>query len=248
MARFVLVPDGTFTDPSPFEDIELVPVEFPTSRYLDFDPADLSTITKDGSNNVSNWKNVLGAQALNTPAVAANFPLWTPADINGLPSMDLNNGGTKNLYSSADILHNLTAGYSFAMVFNLPVTGSFALWSTSTASSGFTSVFYNTGNVTWRQNGAESLLYGAFAANTWKIFIGTYNPTGRVCKLWDNHTLINTLTSAGDPTSARKLLLGWNTVLVSRVKVARFIEFNATLSETEVAVVREILGDTYGIA
>jgi hypothetical protein len=246
MPRFIIVPAGTFTDPSGFEDVGLVPLTFPPSLYLDFDPNVAGSIVKDGSNNVTKWTNTLGTQALDTPGVASAYPLWTASDLNGLPSIDINNGATKALWSSADILHNLSLGYSFAAVFNAPVMTSVSIFNSSGIASNVTSAFYSAA-LTWRNNGSESLNFGALPGGTWLIITGTYNATGNVCKVWNSGTLINTLNSAGAPTASRKLSLGWNTVFNARIKFARFQFYNTTLSPAEQDVVRDILAAKYAL-
>jgi len=62
-----------------------------TNKFAWYDFSDLSTITKDGSNRVSEVTNKFGGTSI-TQAIGAEQPLWVEADQNGLDVIDFQAG------------------------------------------------------------------------------------------------------------------------------------------------------------
>lgn len=244
--RFIIVPEGTFTDVSDWESVELVPDELPASLYLDFDPSQGSTLTKDGSDYVSSWRSALGSEDLNVAASGSSFPKWVASGLGGYPVIDCNDGGLRSIYSSADVLHDLATGYGWAMVVEASASSS-ALWATSTSGTASASAFVSSNRV-WRNASSETVTLGTGLLSAgFHVLVGSYNPTGHALNYWQDGEKLGGFTSAGAPTSSRKLLLGWNTVFSARVKYARVMWFNATLSDQQAATVGRILAQQYGL-
>lgn len=244
--RFIIVPSDTFSNTADWETVALEPDELPASLYLDFDPNEAATLTKDGSDFVSSWRNTMGAEDLNTAASGSNWPKWVSGGVNGYPIIDCNDGATRSIYSSADVLHDLATGYGFALVLEATL-GSSVLFATSAAGTGFTSMFQTTNRI-WRNTSAESVTVGTgLLAAGYHVLVGSYNPTGHALNFWQDGTKLGGFTSAGTPATARKLALGWNTVFTARVKYARVMFFNATLTDQQAATVSRILQERYDI-
>lgn len=90
------------------------------------DANDLSSITKDGSNLVSNWTNKGGSDAA-TQGTSASQPVYTASAINGKPAINFDPAGTQSFMSIADDpRYNWTGLHVFAVVQQVTDTAAIA--------------------------------------------------------------------------------------------------------------------------
>ena len=201
-----------------------------------FDASDSSTITKDGSNRVSQWNDKKGSDNL-VQATSGNQPLWTDADQNSKAVID---------FVSSRYMANSASSVA------QPNTYFVAL--TAPASSGSTLRPFTSGN---------QQVFTSGAANKWQLYAGSQpnftEDIGTAFQIWEitfngsssswkvNNVSKMSGANTGTGTAGALELGRGNGGNAASNKVGEFIRYDGTLTDAQKTSVYNYLKKKWGL-
>jgi hypothetical protein len=239
------------------------------SLKLWLDSSDISTITKDGSNKVSQWndKSVNANNALQATGTAQ--PTWLSANINIRDAVDFTAAGIGVTVASSSSIDNFFAtGGTLAFVFNIDSAGASNLgrvFDKTTSSTGINMMFQTVSGSTTKLaiNQTSSSQTGAWVMTNFGItFTTTY-----VATVQYNASTISTVpiirlngvqqamtvTTAGSGTATsdagKDLVIGNRAALDRGMdgRMPEFIMLNRTLTAEELTNLENHLANKWGV-
>lgn len=222
-----------------------------------FDAKDLSSITKDGSNRVSQWSDKSASAAHAVQAVDANKPTYSASGFGGLPCLDWGNGSP-----TARVLTTPSISYGVFTLFVVATSGPGTAYvyvhnSTAGADREYLNNDPNPNFAIRRANGAQDskrVLSGVLLDANRHIFARSYNGTSNGNLFRYDGRADGTLTTAGaDPgltATAGAIYLGNHdgATLPLRGVIAEFIIYNRVLSDGEIVMVEQHLSRKWKVA
>ena len=153
-----------------------------SNLYAWFDASDITTITKDGSDRVSQWNNKEGTSARDAvQATGGNQPIWLSANRNSLDVIDFDTSSRFMETASAltAISQPITAFIAGVMPVNNPIKFETAWSKHSSVSTSFRLMFGDIdSNDTFRINAGTTITFTETGIeNTWQYVTCVYNTT-----------------------------------------------------------------------
>lgn len=210
------------------------------------DASDLGTITKDGSNYVSEWRDKSGNAKHFTQATGSAQPLWSSNKITFDGSADyMSNAALTSVF-------NINTAYTIFTVFKLLAnTTDQAIWKSRVASTNrcnyglvSSSLSHSTNNNVVSVGASiehtyDNLVIGIASKNTGYDTVETYE---NLTKGADT----TALAAGGNPA---EFVLGWNGIAVySNMEVMAMVGYSSLLSDTDRIRVTNYLASKYGVA
>jgi hypothetical protein len=213
---------------------------------LHLDASDLSTITKDGSNLVSQWDDKSGNGNHFLQATATNQPLWVNAVHNSNPTIRFD-GIDNYIKNSGWTGGALTDPNTFFMVCTFPNNSTDPFLFDGYADGGNRHTFYrNASDYYVIYAGGNASSSPTTTSTALAQFTLLYNSTSSTIRR--NGSQIGSTGSVGsETTDGLNLGAVWNNTQPSAFDVCEFIIYNADVSGTDRTLIEDYLATKWGL-
>jgi hypothetical protein len=217
---------------------------------LHLDAALPATVTRDGSNNVSVWKDKSGKSRDMGQGTTANMPLFLPTGLGGLGALQFD--GSNDFMTFSDQTLAYIAGTSFTMIYviakpannNTYIIGGQGAGTRNNLFSGY--LQSNTHRFGFGNDDQGSIVNVAAVGAT-EIFTHTFNASTNERIVRRNRVEVSRAVSGGSLSGMSGQALGRYSATYGSFKIGEFILYNRALQFAEYETVEKDLMSKWSI-
>jgi len=203
--------------------------------YAWYDATDITTITKDGSDRVSQWDNKEGTTARDLIATSANQPLWLSADQNGKDVIDFSTSTTGRFMKTSSMQATVAQPISFVVVVEMASNNSVSRdllqgWQNGSFFPVFNKA--STDDSFGSNMGTRLSFTETGIADTWQYMTLIFNTTASEIRV--GGVQVASGDTGSDVASPLRVGVSWNNNAVWDAKIMHIVFYSKLLSASEI--------------